>query len=98
MIHSIGMKTSRPRFGAVLEHGVQRHVPAAISTPGCEVGMSAQVMPIVFLVADEMIGVVRAERETEQRRHRSQRYVALSQADAQGRARACLVLAPATMP
>src|SRR4030095_13799386 len=80
---------------AVLEHGVQRHVPAGGLDSRLRGGNERAGDADVFLVADEMIGVVRAEREAEQRCHRTQRDVALLPGHAKAEHALAVVLAPA---
>ena len=89
------MNTSLPEFGPFWNTALSGMWRRPMSTPGCDVGISAQVMPRSSRVADEMVGVVGAEREAEQRRDRAERDVALVPRDAQAEHALALVLAPA---
>ena len=92
---SIGMKTSLPGVGAVLEHRVERHVAAADLHARMRRRNERARDAEVFRVADELVGIVDAEREAEQRRDRAERDVALVPRHAQAQHALALVLAPA---
>ena len=84
---------------AVLEHRGQRHVAAARLHARMRRRDQRAGDADVVLVAGEVIGIVGAERETEQRRVRRQRDVALVPRDARGPARSCRSCSPQhTMP
>ena len=95
MTQSIGMNTSLPQFGPFWNTALSGMWRRPMSTPGCDVGISAQVMPRSSLSPTQVVGVVGAEREAEQRRDRTQRDVALVPGDAQAEHALAFVLAPA---
>ena len=51
---SIGMKTSLPQFGPFWNTAISGMWRRPMLTPGCRVGISAQVMPEILDVAEQM--------------------------------------------
>ena len=83
----------------VLEHRIERHVPATDLDARVRGRDQRAGDADVLLVADQAVGVVGAERETEQGRDRTQRDVALVPGDPQAERRACPSCSPQqTMP
>ncbi len=83
------------RVRAVLEHRIERHVAAADLHAGVRGRNERARDAEVLLVAEQLVRVVHAEREAEQRGHRAQRDVALVPRHRQAEHALALVLAPA---
>src|SRR5207248_8939457 len=84
-----------PRIGAVLEHGVQRHVPAPDLDARVIGGNQRAGDAEVLLVAEEVIGIEGPEGESEERCDGAERDVALLPGHAQTKRLPPLVLAAA---
>ena len=66
MIQSIGMNTSLPQFGPFMNEPLSGSGGGRCCTPGCSVGIKRQRDAEVFVVAEQVVGIVELEREAEQ--------------------------------
>ena len=83
MMQSSGTNTSWPRTGPFWNGMLSGKWRRPISMPGVSRGISAQVMPIVGLLAEQMLRVEHAKRQAHHGRHRRQRDVALGEVELQ---------------